>query len=86
MNKRQAAVDGAAPLPQRVADSLARYAGQMLVILSGDDLTAAEFARVMARHEVRARRIDVGGASHTFASHKWRAQVAEASGNWIMSW
>ena len=86
LNKRQAAVDGAAPLPQRVADSLARYAGQMLVILSGDDLTAAEFARVMARHEVRARRIDVGGASHTFASHKWRAQVAEASANWIMSW
>ena len=77
---------GAAPLPQRVADSLARYAGQMLVILSGDDLTAAEFARVMARHEVRARRIDVSGASHTFASHKWRAQVAEASANWIMSW
>jgi pimeloyl-ACP methyl ester carboxylesterase len=85
-NMRLAASDGDALLPQRVVDSLAGFQGQVLVILSSDDLTAAEFARVMARHNVRAKRIDVDGANHTFASSKWRAQVAEASANWIMSW
>ena len=86
LNMRLAAGERGAPLPQRVLDSLAAFDGQVLVILSGDDLTAAEFARLMARHNVRAKRIDIDGANHTFASHKWRTQVAEASANWIMSW
>ena len=73
-------------LPRQVIDSLAGYAGQMLVILFGDDLTGAEFACLMAHHKVRARRIDVSGATHTFASRTWRAEVAEASANWLMSW
>ena len=87
-NMRQAASDADADalLPQRVVDCLAGYAGKVLVILSSDDLTAAEFARVMARYHVRAKRIDVDGANHTFASAKWRTEVAEASVNWIMSW
>ena len=87
-NTRQAASDddAHAPLPQQVIDCIAGYTGQVLVILSGDDLTGAEFARVMVRHNVRTKRIDVGGASHTFASQEWRARVAEASANWIMSW
>jgi hypothetical protein len=57
-----------------------------MVVLSGDDLTASEFARLMARHNVRAKRLDIGDANHTFSSQKWRTQVAEASANWIMSW
>ena len=80
------AEDSDAPLPRHVLDSLAGYAGQVLVILSSGDPTAAEFARVMARNNVRAKRIDVSAASHTFAGHQWRVQVAEASANWIMSW
>ncbi|MDB5909723.1 MAG: Hydrolase 1, exosortase system-associated [Massilia sp.] len=85
-NMRMAASDKGAMLPQRVVDSLAGFGGQVLVVLSEDDLTAAEFARLMVRHNVRAKRIDIDGANHTFASQKWRAQVAEASANWIMSW
>jgi len=78
--------DENAALPLQVIDSLAGYAGQVLVILFGDDLTGAEFARLMTHHKVRARRIDVSGANHTFASRTWRAEVAEASANWLMSW
>jgi exosortase A-associated hydrolase 1 len=85
-NMRLAASDKGALLPQRVVSSLADYTGQVLVVLSEEDMTASEFARLMARHNVRAKRIDIDGANHTFASHKWRTQVAEASANWIMSW
>lgn len=81
-----AAGERAALPPQQLVRSLARYDGEVLVILSGDELGAAEFARLMARHRLRARRIGIDGANHSFASHKWRNQVAEASANWIMSW
>jgi exosortase A-associated hydrolase 1 len=85
-NMRLAASEHRSLLPQRVIDSLADFDGRVLVVLSEDDLTAREFARLMARHHVRAKRIDIGGANHTFSSQKWRTQVAEASANWIMSW
>lgn len=85
-NMKMAARDRGQALPQRVVSSLAAFDGQVLVVLSEDDLTAREFSRLMVRHNVRAKRIDIGGANHTFASAKWRSQVAEASANWIMSW
>ena len=85
-NMRLAASDRRSLLPQRVVDSLAEFDGQVLVVLSEDDLTAREFAHLMARHQLRAKRVDIDGANHTFASQKWRAQVAEVSANWIMSW
>jgi uncharacterized protein len=85
-NMRLAASDKGSLLPQRVISSLADFTGQVLVVLSEEDLTASEFARLMARYNVRAKRVDIGGANHTFASQKWRAQVAEASANSIMSW
>ncbi len=86
LNMRLAATERRSLLPQRVVKSLAAFDGHVMVVLSGDDLTASEFARLMARHNVRAKRIDIGNANHTFSSQKWRAQVAEASANWIMSW
>lgn len=85
-NVRLAATERSSLLPQRVVDSLANFPGRVLVILSGDDLTAREFARLMDKHALRARRVDIAGANHTFASQKWRDEVAEASANWIMSW
>jgi exosortase A-associated hydrolase 1 len=85
-NMRLAATERRALLPQRVVRSLAAFKGHVMVVLSGDDLTASEFAQLMARHNVRAKRLDIGDANHTFSSQKWRTQVAEASANWIMSW
>ncbi|MEO7497671.1 MAG: hydrolase 1, exosortase A system-associated [Massilia sp.] len=85
-NMRLAASERSSLLPQRVIDNLTRFDGQVMVVLSGEDLTAREFAHLMARHELKARRVDIAHANHTFASHKWRDQVAEVSANWIMSW
>jgi exosortase A-associated hydrolase 1 len=85
-NMRLAASERGSQLPQRVISSLAEFDGHVMVVLSGDDLSAVEFARLMARHNVRAKRVDIDGANHTFSSQKWRTQVAEASANWIMSW
>lgn len=85
-NMRLAATERRAQLPQHLIRSLAMFKGHVMVILSGDDLTAREFAELMTRHNVRAKRLDIGDANHTFSSEKWRSQVAEASANWIMSW
>jgi exosortase A-associated hydrolase 1 len=85
-NMRLAATERRSLLSQRVVRSLAAFDGHVMVVLSGDDLTASEFARLMTRHNVRAKRVDIDDANHTFSSQKWRTQVAEASANWIMSW
>lgn len=85
-NMRLAAADRRASLPQRVLASLSCFEGRVLVVLSGEDLTAREFARLMEKHELKCRRVDVPAANHTFASREWRDEVATASANWIMSW
>ena len=69
-NMRLAASERNSPLPQRVVDCLGRFKGQVMVVLSGEDLTAREFAHLMARHDLKARRVDIAHANHTFASQK----------------
>lgn len=79
------------PLPERMAACWRRYTGPILLILSGDDLTAAEFrdvanqspawqglldAKRVTRHELR-------DANHTFARREWRDQVAEWTRDWV---
>jgi exosortase A-associated hydrolase 1 len=85
-NMRLAAGDRSASLPQRVLASLACFEGPRLVVLSGDDLTAREFANLIDRRGLKCRRADIPHANHTFASREWRDEVAETSANWIMSW
>ncbi len=80
----------ARPLPDRLLSSLQRFRGPVLVILSGRDLTAAEFARVaagsrpwrrlMGAARVSQRRLE--DADHTFSSARWRDQVA----SWTLEW
>ena len=72
------------------AESPDRFASRLRAFREGLAKTGFTEGRNLAieygRHNVRAKRIDIDGANHTFASQKWRAQVAEASANWIMSW
>jgi exosortase A-associated hydrolase 1 len=83
----QAAAPGAAgALPQRVAASLAAFRGQVLVVLGGEAPAGQEFARLMARHQLGCRRVEIAGADHHFARREWRDEVATRSANWIMSW
>ena len=90
--KQHCQIDAA--LPDRMADGLERYNGKVLFIISGDDLTAAEFTalwgtdrrwrKLMKRKKPEIYRLD--DANHTFSSQLWRDQVANWTTNWIQSW
>lgn len=81
----------AGALPERMAEGLARFQGRVLLILSGDDLTAAEFEDVVARSEpwqrllaaARVERFTLPAANHTFARLEWRTAVAERTRSWL---
>ncbi|MGC3961905.1 MAG: hydrolase 1, exosortase A system-associated [Rhodocyclaceae bacterium] len=74
------------PLPERMAQALRAYRGQVLIVLSGNDLVADEF-RLAAAHAPLAgvlqsasiRWHEVPDATHTFSSAAWRDNVAAAT-------
>ena len=83
------AADGA--LPERMAEGFARYGGPVLMILSGNDLTAKEFEEMadatpawhglLAGAKVQVRRLEA--ADHTFSRAAWRDQVALWTIDWL---
>lgn len=87
-------VSQAAPLPERMAEGWQRFVGPILLILSGDDLTAAEFRdvtktsrrwrRLLARSQVTIR--ELPEANHTFSRREWRDQVAAWTREWLKAW
>jgi hypothetical protein len=73
---------------------LAGFDGRVLLILSGNDLTAAEF-RDLADGSPRWRALLTGDrvtrrelpdATHTFSTEAWRTQVATWTAEWLASW
>jgi exosortase A-associated hydrolase 1 len=80
------------PLPDRMEDGLRRFKGPVLLILSGNDLTAQEFKDLVARspswqsllQEGRVTRHDLSEANHTFARRAWRDRVASWTVAWLM--
>jgi hypothetical protein len=77
-----------------MAEGLARFKGQVLLILSGNDLTASEFSDVTAKSN-RWRRLHrsprvaqhrLADASHTFSRRDWRDQVSSWTSAWVRSW
>ncbi len=81
------------PLPARMADGLARYRGPVLLLMSGQDLTAREFEDSARESEAwqrllsdpRVRRQDLAAADHTFSRREWRDRVAEWTIDWLKS-
>lgn len=81
----------AAALPEKMRDSLARFNGRVLLILSGQDLTAKEFLDTVARSGdwqkmLRASRVtrhDLTAADHTFSRRAWRDQVTRWTAAWL---
>lgn len=79
------------PLPERMANGLARFKGPVLLILSGQDLTAREFedsARASKAWrslltQPRVTRHDLESADHTFSRRPWRDRVAQWTLEWI---
>ncbi len=82
------------PFPERMAAGLQAFGGRTLLILSGDDLTAAEFTdsaaaspawrKALAGPLVEQRRLEA--ANHTFARRAWRDQVADWTVEWLRAW
>jgi exosortase A-associated hydrolase 1 len=81
-------------LPDRMLRALERFRGRVLLILSGNDLTAKEFkdladASADWRNWARRAALDrweIPDADHTFSSEPWQTQVAVWSTDWLRSW
>jgi len=81
------------PLPVRMEHALRGFQGRVLLILSGNDLTAQEFRDVVTgsrswRRLLAADRItrhDLPEANHTFARREWRDRVARWTEAWVKS-
>ncbi|MEX5745705.1 hydrolase 1, exosortase A system-associated [Massilia sp. X63] len=81
-------------LPERMHDGLARFGGPVLLVLSGADLTAREFADLAAASPQwrqllaapRFTRHELAPADHTFSRRAWRDQVAAWTTDWVRSW
>jgi len=81
----------AAPLPERMHAALQRFRGKVLVMLSGADLTAQEFAglpsgsrdweRLLA--ERRVTRHTLPAADHTCSRREWHEQVVDWTASWL---
>lgn len=81
-------------LPNRMAQGLARFSGPILLILSGQDLTAREFEDTVAQsgewckllNNHRVRREQLPAADHTFSSRRWHDRVTSVTLDWLRSW
>lgn len=74
----------------RMRDGLQRFRGRVLLVLSGNDYTAAEFVDLAAtpswsalleRPDVSSHRIEA--ADHTFSSAAWRDALAQLTAGWL---
>ncbi|ARO86534.1 hydrolase 1, exosortase A system-associated [Nitrosospira lacus] len=82
------------PLPQRMFTGLSCFEGRLLLITSGNDLTAQEFLDMVRGSpewqqllaSPRVSRLDLPEATHTFSRREWRDQVAAWTKDWIRSW
>jgi len=81
-----------APLPERMHAGLRSFAGPVMVVVSGADLTAREFCSVAATPawkrllegaHVTWRQLDK--ADHTFSRRAWRDQVSAWTCDWVRS-
>ena len=83
-----------APLPERMLYGLSHFSGKILLIISGNDLTAQEFSDLAKGSREwqkllgspRVSRFDLPEANHTFSRREWRDQVAVWTKEWIQSW
>lgn len=81
-------------LPERMLAGLTRFAGPLLVITCGGDLTAREFLDLCAASPgwkallaaPRVRHEQLALADHTCSRQEWRDQVAAWTADWVRAW
>lgn len=75
----------------RMLQGLQQFSGNVLIILSGNDLTAQEFISLCDRDKKWKKTLRhkdicqhfVEGANHTFSSQDWRNQASRLTRQWI---
>jgi len=80
------------PLPDRMYLGLVRFQGWVNIIISGDDLTAAEFEDMVKGSKSWQKLLSAKGvaffhlpeANHTFSKQIWRDQVAKQTYHWLI--
>ena len=88
------AADVTSSLPERMADGMRQFKGRVLLILSGNDITAQEFEDVASGSkswgrllaDARVTRHKLSEATHTFSTRAWRDQVAVWTADWVRAW
>ena len=83
-------IDPTAPLSERMAQGIASFKGGILLIISGNDLTAKEFDDVTQRGDDwgqilsadRVKRRDHENSDHTFSRAEW----SQAVNRWTLEW
>jgi len=81
-------------LIQRMEDALDRFGGRVLLVISGNDLTAAEFVdasmtskklqNLLEEERVTIEKLE--NADHTFSRKVWRDEVSKLTTDWVCSW
>ncbi len=74
-----------------MAEGLAQFHGEVLLILSGQDYTAKEFLEYVASapawsgllNSKKLKRVDVSDADHTFSSESLRSRIENETLKWI---
>lgn len=93
-SEQSASRDAPASYTERMRAGLQAFSGQVLFILSGNDLTAAQFrdatrASRKWRELLRQSGVDtrtVQDADHTFSKQAWREEVERMTLQWLRSW
>ena len=80
------------PFIERMRDGLEQFQHPVLLIISGNDLTASEFLdcvvsdrhwrKLLKRKQVIRKTLEA--ADHTFSKRQWRDQVADWTADWVL--
>jgi hypothetical protein len=85
--------EAGARIDRAMAQSLDRFAGRILLVLSGQDRTAAQYADLVASsprwqalfHNGRATRLDLPEADHTFSRREQHDSLVRSMLDWLCS-
>lgn len=76
---------------ERMLVGLRSFRGRVLLVISGQDLTAREFLDFAAAHpsggaltDDSVARLGLPEADHTFSQCSWQQEVEEATGSWLV--
>ncbi|MCG3188191.1 MAG: hypothetical protein LKCHEGNO_00084 [Burkholderiaceae bacterium] len=90
-SRRELAPAARAHFSIRMAHGWMSFGGDILLVLSGDDMTASEFVEATrastewrgALTRTNVKRFDLRGADHTFSRADWRDAVGAATVAWL---